>query len=84
MKADGAMPTIKIGTIFFPFFTKGFKIKFRKCDYFKKDGSPLKPASANNTGEIINDQWELKPVAFSSSDLAEEDILLLINYKLGN
>ena len=72
----------KLEQYFSPFFTKGFKIKYQKCEFFKKDGSSLTPASANNADEIINDQWELKPVVFSNSDLAEEDILLLINYKL--
>jgi len=36
---DRGTKDLRIGTMYFPFFTNGYKIKFKECKFFNIDGS---------------------------------------------
>ncbi len=88
MQSDNATNDVskelKIAETFFPYFTGNYKLKFKGCTFYSKDGAavPFTISASNSTGETIDGTWKLI-LNYNPADIRnQEDVYVLINYSL--
>jgi len=89
MKSDNSTFSVKnelkIDKMFFPYFASHFKIGFKDCAFYTKDGATLSEGIIkvlNLPDETIEDGWNLK-LEYNPDNLKElDDVYILIYYTL--